>query len=937
MVHDLQAVNAAVIPRAPVVPDPNTILNNILPSCQVFSVIDLANAFFSIALAPDSQFWFAFTFKGKRYTYTRLPQGYCESPAIFSMEISRSLEPFPVPENCTLLSYVDDLLIGAPTSQICFEVTLALLIYLAKAGHKASKAKLQLCQPTVKYLGQLISAAGRTLDSSRTSCIRTMSPPQTKKEMMSFLGTVNYCRAWIANCSAIMKPLYDSIHNMPMSLADKLLWTPELTVAFNACKNSLVDPVVLAFPDYSKPFSLFVDCKDKCMTAVLTQKWGDKFRPLGYYSKPLDSVALALPHCVQSVIAAAIAVEATAAIVLYHDLTVLVPHAVHALLLQDKFSLLTPARLLFCTATLLGQPHLTVQRCSVLNPATLLPSTHTASAEHDCLDNTQVSFLPRPDLKSEPLSVGTTVFVDGSASKDPAGTNKVAYAVVTHTDVLEALPLPSSYSAQAAELYALHRACLLFRNKPVTIYTDSQYAYSTCHTFAAQWKNRGMVSSSGKPIKHSALLQSLLDSILAPSALAIVKCAAHQTDSSPVSKGNNFADVTAKAAAQPPSPPSILSSSSTYPITLSSDELKFFQTNASPQEHAKWTADGATLSPTGLWNVQSKVCLPRSMFHLLALVTHGLSHVSTGGMVTTAQQHFHCPGITTFFKKFVAQCAICQANNPAKGIKAPIGTTPTTPYPFHTIALDFVEMTPSEGKKYILVIIDTFSGWIEAFPSAKADAIAVAKPLTREIIPRWGIPEKIISDNGSHFVNEVIKQLTTSLGIQVRHHCSYHPQSAGKVERANGVLKNRLSKTMNQTGKSWMWCLPIVLLNMRITPKPKGLSPYEILFGRSYRLPQLPDLPYPDEWELADYLRHTCKQRTNNPGNPPDGPPVTDTVVQPGDWVWVKIIKRKHWNTPRWEGPYQVLIATPTAVRIAERPSWVHLTHCKKAVTPTLG
>lgn len=71
MVRGLRAVNNAVIQRAPLVPDPHTHLNSLDPETKWFSVIDLSNAFFSISLHPDSQYWFAFTFKGKKYTYTR--------------------------------------------------------------------------------------------------------------------------------------------------------------------------------------------------------------------------------------------------------------------------------------------------------------------------------------------------------------------------------------------------------------------------------------------------------------------------------------------------------------------------------------------------------------------------------------------------------------------------------------------------------------------------------------------------------------------------------------------------------------------------------------------------------------------------------------------------------------------------------------------------
>ncbi|XP_023181970.1 uncharacterized protein LOC111612296 isoform X1 [Xiphophorus maculatus] len=146
MAHDLRAVNAVLKTKIVPVPNPYVSIAALTPSQQWYSCIDLANAFFCVPLAESCRDYFSFTFRGEQWRYTRLPQGFALSPGLFNQVLKDVLQDCPLPRHTTLIQYVDDLLLAAPTAELCVKATSLVLAHLHQKGFKVSKNQLQIAR-----------------------------------------------------------------------------------------------------------------------------------------------------------------------------------------------------------------------------------------------------------------------------------------------------------------------------------------------------------------------------------------------------------------------------------------------------------------------------------------------------------------------------------------------------------------------------------------------------------------------------------------------------------------------------------------------------------------------------------------------------------------------------------------------------------------------
>jgi hypothetical protein len=182
-VQDLWEVNQAAVSLHLVAPNLYTLLALIPAEATCFSCLDLKDAFFCIQLAPVSQSIFAFHWEDpqswgqQQLTWTHLPQGFKNFLTIFGTALASDLQAYPAEEaGCTLLQYVDDLLLAGANHQDCLKGAQFLLCLLWEAGYKVSQKKAQICQDQVKYLGFTSPRANKPWHRKKRNCLFKSNP-----------------------------------------------------------------------------------------------------------------------------------------------------------------------------------------------------------------------------------------------------------------------------------------------------------------------------------------------------------------------------------------------------------------------------------------------------------------------------------------------------------------------------------------------------------------------------------------------------------------------------------------------------------------------------------------------------------------------------------------------------------------------------------------
>ena len=269
-----------------------------------------------------------------------------------------------------------------------------------------------------------------------------------------------------------------------------------------------------------------------------------------------------------------------------------------------------------------------------------------------------------------------------------------------------------------------------------------------------------------------------------------------------------------------------------------------------------------------LWGTRVVVPVP---YHDAVLTELHDGHPGMARMKSLARMYVWWPGIASDIEKTVRQCTECQLHQSTPPV-APLQPWQWPTRPWARLHLDYAG--PVKGRMY-LIIVDAHSKWIEAVCTPSATSAAVIEELN-VLFAQFGLPDTIVTDNGTCFVSAEFAVYLKKYGIKHITSAPYHPATNGMAERAVQIVKQGLRKI---TQGSIRTRLAKILKAYRLTPhSTTGMSPAEMLLGR--RPKSRLDLLKPMTAERIEANQWKQKKQHDVRAN--------DRCFQEGDTVFVK-------------------------------------------------
>ena len=644
------------------------------------------------------------------------------------------------------------------------------LAKLAAAGLEANMAKCKFAYTELLFVGHVVSQGTIKPDPTKLDAVRKWPTPTNVTGVKSFLGFTNYYHKFIQGYAMKAKALYALTRKgVPFE------WSQAAQASFVELQDALCSAPCLRAPDFSLPFILQTDASKDGISGILSQLVEGEEHPVAFISRQLNKAEHNYAATEWECLAVVWAVGQFETYLLDMPFVVQTDHAALAWLQSKRFE---NSRLMRWALKLQEFKYTIEYR----------PGARNANADGPSRCPVENSAPPEPTAHDDPSAAGLTAgsraprFVRHVGTAAPRSIVKVRRRTA-HTP-------PAAAAAAAADASAAEPVAERELAAP-----DGYYDY----TIADQARLSQLVHAQRNDSEWRGLIAYMEKHEISPH---LSTAAQRQL----ISSAANF---------------------SLLPVT-GTDHPALFYTPQRPRSVLVSTEDGDPLLavPAGEWRDELMRLHHDSVFggHLGVRRTH-----------RKLAARYWWPTMMADCELHVRACQTCQTEKVRRQeVEALAGEPPPPTRPFELLSMDFIgPLALSEDCRYILVIIDHFSCWAIAIPMQRTDAASTARALMEEVFCRYGVPTRILCDNGQPFRSDFLRQLHVATRIQQLFTTTYHPQGNGRVERLNGTIKQILAALTAEHGDQWIQVLAAAVFayNTSVSEATQR-TPYGVLYGR---------------------------------------------------------------------------------------------------------
>ena len=290
-VVDFRWLNTKIKKRNIIPPSFRDVLSQIGKNeCELFSTVDIKDAFHSIPLTGKSQDYCGILpyIGSPTFKYLVMPMGLSISPAVWTNYVNYIISCMPEKE--PYIAIMDDILVHTK-KRAHWKYVLLLLKTMTKHGLKLSPKKCKFFQKKIDYFGNVLSITEKGITitpiKSRIKALIEMPPPKTVTEIKSFAGVVNFLSVFCKDLQLLLSPLYQLCKKgVPFR------WMKPQHDAFNEIKRRLTSPPVLYAPTPTGRYTLYSDTSRTHAGSALWQNQKGENRLIGFASKTLPKAAL---------------------------------------------------------------------------------------------------------------------------------------------------------------------------------------------------------------------------------------------------------------------------------------------------------------------------------------------------------------------------------------------------------------------------------------------------------------------------------------------------------------------------------------------------------------------------------------------------------------------------------------------------------------------